>query len=121
MAQPSIDQGWRLLNSVGYPWLVVSVMVCAYLATSVVDAGGPRTSFAIGMIGVLSLVLAFVYGWWVVLMHPEVGRRWWSSRDTRLWTGVTSTLVRWLRHCAGIVGWFLLCALTTLSLLPFLD
>jgi len=104
----------NFLNNWIYPWLVLVGMVAAYLATSVVDAGGARTSFAIGIVGAASIVFRTVYGWWIFLRLGSQERL--SRRETRAWTGLTATLARWLSIVVEIIGWLGLLILTTWSL-----
>ena len=99
------DRWLKFLGSWGFPWLVLAGMVAAYLATSAVDASGPRTSFAIGIAGAVPLGFLAVYGWWAVIRTGLRGQRLSRGEETRVWTGLTSTLKRWLSVSLSLIGW----------------
>ena len=91
-------------------------MVAAYLATSVVDASGPSTSLAIGIAGAASIVFRTAYGWWIYIRLGPQERERLSPHETRVWTGLISTLARWLSIIVWMIGWLGLVALTVWSL-----
>lgn len=104
----------NFLDSGIYPWVVVAVMIGAYLATDILDAGGTRTSFAIGALGFASIIVRTAYGWWIVIRLQPQERL--SGRETRVWTGLTSTLTRWVSIIVWMIGWLCLLALIVWSL-----
>jgi hypothetical protein len=113
-----MDQ-FNFLNGWMYPWLIVLGMVAAYLAASGIDATDPRTSLAIGIAGMASIGFRSAYGWWIFIhLEPQERRRLrlGTSNETRVWTGLISTLARWLYIVASLLGWLSLIALTVLSL-----
>jgi hypothetical protein len=98
-----------------YQWLVIAGMVAAYFVISIIDADGQKTSFAIGLVGATSIVFRLAYGWWVYLhLKPEARERPYS-RETQAWTGLMSTMARWLSMALWMTGWLILLALTILS------
>ncbi len=93
-----------------FPWLVVALMIVAYVAASVLDVSGPRTSLVIGLAGWAALVFAVVHGWWIFLRSKRQ-----FHHDTQLWTGLISTLARWLSNTVALTGWLALIALIVWS------
>jgi hypothetical protein len=106
-----------LMDFVGttlFPWVVTSSLVIAFIVADLVHLDGPRTTFIIGLGGMLTLVGVCAYGWWWLIriaMKGQVAPA--MSKETKLWPGLGPLLRRWGRTCLAIIGWWAMIILTT--------
>lgn len=94
-----------------FPWAVLAIMIGAFLATGYLRIEGPKTSFVIGLVGVVAILARVAHGWWLLLKGKL-----YTEQDRLAQLGLAPMMTNPLLSVLYVIGWGAVIILTVLSL-----